>query len=130
MEAIVNMTKRCVASHQGRQATCSAVAIPPNAGPPRWGVCCKALPTQVADDELERICSVVDIEPEQIRGHSKEPHIVAARWAWWVLLRERNLSFSAIARFADRDHSSVMYGLRRAPECQRTQEVVTAARGA
>jgi hypothetical protein len=96
-----------------------------NAGPPLRGDRCVSTP---ASDDLAVVAEVAGIEPEQLQGRSREPHIVAARWAWWVLLHERGMSNAAIGRLTGRDHSSVGYALERAPGCARVQAILAAVR--
>ena len=49
-----------------------------------------------------------------IRGPSRDKQVVAARFCAIVRLRdETNLSYPAIGRILDRDHTTVMYGERR-----------------
>lgn len=46
-------------------------------------------------------------------GAGREPNLVAARWAAWLVAREwRGSSYPAIARAFGRDHTSVIHGVR------------------
>jgi hypothetical protein len=96
-----------------------------NAGPPTRGERCVPTP---ASDDLAVVAEVAGIEPEQLQGRSKEPYIVAARWAWWVLLHGRGLCRSEVARLVDRDHSSVIHGLAKSATCPRVQAILAAVR--
>ena len=53
--------------------------------------------------------------PERVmRGRLRDHHIVSARHECFVRLRdELGLSYPAIGRLMARDHSTVMYGIRR-----------------
>lgn len=50
---------------------------------------------------------------KDLRGPSRIPHIVAARHDWWSRLYESGLSYSEIARRCNRDHTSIMHGVRK-----------------
>jgi chromosomal replication initiator protein len=55
-----------------------------------------------------------NVSVNDIRGPSREKQVVAARFCCIVRLRdETNLSYPAIGRILDRDHTTVMYGERR-----------------
>jgi translation initiation factor 2 gamma subunit (eIF-2gamma) len=129
-----------------------------SAGPPTRGDRCSSTPSMVASlrrefavlenglaalrgiladgEELDAcltgdlVALVSKVDTALLRGQCREAHIVAARWAWWVLLQERGLSYSAIGRVVGRDHSSVIHGLTRAATCKRTQAVLAAVRSA
>jgi chromosomal replication initiation ATPase DnaA len=94
-------------------------------GPPLRGDRCVSTP---AADDLAVVAEVAGIEPEQLQGRGREPYIVAARWAWWVLLYERGMSRKGIGRLTGRDHSSIGHALERAPGCARTQAILAAVR--
>jgi hypothetical protein len=99
-----------------------------NAGPPKRGVPCTAELNDVAAADLARVSEISKIEPDQLRGRGREPEIVAARWAWWALLRDRGMSYSRIARIVGCDHSSVISAIRLAPDRDAVQALLVALR--
>jgi hypothetical protein len=99
-----------------------------NAGPPTRGDRCSATLADLAADDLALVAAATGILPEMISGRRVMAPLVRARWAWWSLLQDRGLSYSAIGRLTGRDHSSVGYALERAPGCARTQAILAAVR--
>lgn len=99
-----------------------------NAGPPAQGVRCTAALDDVAEADLARVAEISSVESWQIRGRSRDARAVSARWAWWVLLRERGMSYSRIAKIAGRDHSSVIHALRLASKRAETVAILAAVR--
>lgn len=67
---------------------------------------------------------------EQIKGHSRKAHIVAARWA--VIDRLRNdlhMSLTQIGKAVNRDHSSVIHALEQLGARKLPQPYAKTARG-
>lgn len=63
---------------------------------------------------LPQIAAFYGLTPDDIRGASRLPHIVRARWNVGLVLRDRGLSLPAIGRLVNRHHTAVLHGLRRA----------------
>ena len=95
-------------------------------GPPMRGARCSSTPVELAAADLAFVSDIAGVEPEDIRGRSRDPRAVAARRAWWTLLRERGFGYAAIGRLVGRDHSSIIDGLARARECARVKAVLAA----
>lgn len=62
---------------------------------------------------LPQIADFYDLSADDIRGPSRLPHIVRARWHVGLVLRDRGLSLSAIGLMVNRHHTAVLHGLRR-----------------
>jgi len=54
------------------------------------------------------------IDPSDLHGPSRLPHLCRARWEAMQRLRDRGLSLPMIGRMLNRDHKTVLHGLRRA----------------
>lgn len=63
---------------------------------------------------LDIVCNEHSVSKEDLRSHSRKPHLVRARWDAMKLLRARGLSLPAIGRLLNRHHTTVLDGLRRA----------------
>lgn len=63
---------------------------------------------------LERVARLHDVSIEDITGPSRERHICRARWEAMRAMRDRKLSTIRIGQLLNRDHSTVLHGLRRA----------------
>jgi hypothetical protein len=99
-------------------------------GPPVRGSRCFATLDELVADDLALVADATGLEPVRIRGVVRQAQLVSARWVWWTLLRERGLSHSAIGRLVGRDHSTIIYGLEHAVDCERTQEILRIVRAA
>jgi len=66
-----------------------------------------------AYDLADRISLKHGITVEELRGRRRFKHIVAARVEFCKSLRAKNWSYPAIALFLNRDHTSIMYLLKR-----------------
>lgn len=66
-----------------------------------------------ARDVIAEVAREHEVTPEQVMGRSVHRHVVRARWAAMARLREAGLSYPRIGRILGRDHSTVMYGIRR-----------------
>lgn len=56
---------------------------------------------------------VLDVCPETLTSRSRELHVSRPRWIVWLLAHKRSgLSLNQIGLFFDRDHSSVLHGVR------------------
>ena len=66
---------------------------------------------------LPVIAKHYDVEPEQILGHSRKAKYTKPRHAFfWMCRVQLNKSYHDIARFMNRDHTTVLYGVRRCRE--------------
>jgi hypothetical protein len=64
---------------------------------------------------VERVCAAFGQPVARVRSEKRDAEIVAVRWACWLVLNDRlECSPSEIAREFGKDHSSVLYGLRKA----------------
>lgn len=70
-------------------------------------------PTQ---EVIERVASAFDIPAEQIISQRRDRPTVRARWACYVIMRDRlNMTFGKIGRIFDgQDHTTVRYGFHEA----------------
>ena len=59
------------------------------------------------------VCRHFGVTLDQLRSKDRHAHIADARHVAMWLLRERGLSFPAIARILHRDHTTVMSGVRK-----------------
>jgi chromosomal replication initiator protein len=73
-----------------------------------------ARPVFVAVDAVVRRASMrAGVTVEQLRGAQRDRRTARARWAAMIVLREGGMSTPQIGRtFGDRDHSTVLHGLR------------------
>lgn len=79
----------------------------------------KKLPPLVAT-ALQVVERVFQIEPEQVLGHSREEHLVKARFCAWLLLADQGVTRREIARaFHRQDVGTIRHG------CLRGRELVT-----
>ena len=70
-------------------------------------------PQETIDRIINDVCQRSGIEKEKILSRSRKKEIVAARFACMYLLRkEAFMTFAAIGRVFDRDHSTAMHALR------------------
>ena len=63
---------------------------------------------------LERVARLHDVSIEDITGPSRLRHICMARWDAMRQMRDRKLTTTRIGELLNRDHTTVMHGLRRA----------------
>lgn len=61
---------------------------------------------------LIRIAEALDVSVSVLTGRNRTPKVVQLRQAAMWLLRQTGLSSTAIGRLLNRDHSTVLYGLR------------------
>jgi len=64
---------------------------------------------------LERIASwaaFLDTSVAELRGPRKHTALVRKRWLIAAILRKRGLSYNQIGRMLNRDHTTILYGLR------------------
>jgi chromosomal replication initiation ATPase DnaA len=69
------------------------------------------------EEILYQILDVTGLTKEQLLGRQKLNHIVEARhWLCWRLYRETTMSMTAVGNYLDRDHTSVLNGIKRHEE--------------
>ena len=103
----------------------------------------KALATRLREHDAERRKIVADlasakgdllglvadasgVHADAIAGRCRSGAIVPARKAWFYLLVEwTGLTLAEIGKHVNRDHTTVMYSHRTAPDCPKTMEIVS-----
>lgn len=82
------------------------------------------------DEAVERCVDIAaawgDVPTEAIYSTDRSKHVVAARHVAMWLLRDAGMSLPAIGATLGRDHTSVLYGVRRV---ERDGELLAVARG-
>lgn len=63
-------------------------------------------------DTVGKIASLYGLTADTLRGPSRERHICRARWHAMRTLRDQHYSTPTIARVLNRDHATVLHGLR------------------
>jgi chromosomal replication initiation ATPase DnaA len=79
-------------------------------------LCQEPAPRRPVDDgqaALEQVAALLDTTPAQLARRRRTRAIVRVRHEAMWLLERRGLSRSAIGRLLERDHSTVIHGLRR-----------------
>lgn len=71
---------------------------------------------RLATEVIRRVAQIFQITPEDITGPDRHMMFTDARSAVTLILRERGMSYPKIARFLNRDHSSVIYFANRVPK--------------
>ena len=72
-------------------------------------------PPRSANDAVQAAARVFDVTRQEILGADRCHRLCRARWAVMVALRQRGYSLPRIGRaLGDRDHTTVMSGLKRA----------------
>ena len=74
-------------------------------------------------ERIERLAKDLGYTMDEIRGRSRLPDIVHARWAIMVDLHRVGFSSVNIGRMLNRDHSTVLHaltrcGVRRSPQAE------------
>lgn len=80
---------------------------------PRWYTP-PSLTRYTGREIIDRIAKLHDVEPVEVLGPSRLPELCEARRAIMRELRARGWSTPRIGRLLNRDHSTVVHGLRRA----------------
>ena len=78
---------------------------------------------------IRRIERAHGVTLEQMQGPRRYRPIVRARWALIAALRERGWSLMRIGKFLNRDHTTVLYALRREAERRAELTAVVEAAG-
>jgi len=64
---------------------------------------------------VEHVADYFGVQPADIRGACREQRYARPRFVAWALIRERlRFPYPRIARLFNRDHSSIIHGVRRA----------------
>lgn len=76
----------------------------------------KALPPRALHPALQDIVPFVagvhSLTPSELLGRSRVKHVARARRHLWAMLRERGYSLPEIGHLTDRDHTTVLTGIR------------------
>ena len=72
----------------------------------------RALGSRRAEELLVGICQQHDVTAFGVRGRSRLRTLTMARHHWWFKIRELGYSYPEIARIVERDHTSVLQGIR------------------
>lgn len=73
-----------------------------------------ALTRYTGREIIARVAKLHDVEPDEITGPSRAPELCEARRSVMLELKAKGWSTPRIGRLLNRDHSTVVYGLRRA----------------
>lgn len=78
--------------------------------------------------DVSRLCFLLGREfavtEEEMFSERKFPSFCRARWALWTCLRERyQLSYPALARICNVDHTTVMHGVKQARKLEQESEM-------
>ena len=58
-----------------------------------------------------------DLTVEEIKGNQRTKQVTEPRWVMWKLIRKNSgLSYGEIGRLFNKDHSTVMNGIKKAPQ--------------
>lgn len=63
---------------------------------------------------VKRASELFDVHPRDIAGGARYKFIMPARFAVWKALKDRGWSYVRIGRMFDRDHSTILHGVRKA----------------
>lgn len=63
---------------------------------------------------VKRASELFDVHPKDIVGCARYQFIMPARFAVWKALKGRGWSYVRIGRMFDRDHSTILHGVRKA----------------
>lgn len=84
-------------------------------------------PRRIFEFVVDEVSVLTDVSVAEILGRRRTARIASARLlAYWVLSRHADLSYSAIGRLFDRDHSTILAGVRRHEAILRTDETAVA----
>lgn len=81
-------------------------------------------PTKVQRVE-EVIAQAANVRLEDINGKARDHEIVAARHAVWMIAHDHlKYSYSLIGKFYDRDHTTIMNGVKRFRKGKVSQKII------
>lgn len=77
---------------------------------------------------VQRASQIFRVHPRDLTGPYKFGFILPGRYALYAALRNKGLSYSKVARLMERDHSTIVHGVRlankRMAESERYTEIV------
>lgn len=62
---------------------------------------------------IHQCAEVFNVHPRDLLSHSRFEFLLGPRFALYAALRQRGSTYSQIGRWLNRDHSTVIYGIRR-----------------
>ena len=66
---------------------------------------------------VHKIMEDYDLNVEELRGDQRTKQVTEPRWVMWKLIRKNSgLSYGEIGRLFNKDHSTVMNGIKKAPQ--------------
>jgi chromosomal replication initiation ATPase DnaA len=75
----------------------------------------KPVMVEIRDRIVHAVCTYFDVAPCELRGPRRMQHICQARFVVYYLLREdAKMSWCAIGRYLNKDHTTIMFGFRKA----------------
>jgi chromosomal replication initiator protein len=87
--------------------------------PAPYAITPKSAEVSTARRIVSGLADIMGVMPFEITGQARERRLARARWAAMVALRRRGLSTTQIGRhLGDRDHTTVMHGLKEAAKLQ------------
>ena len=73
---------------------------------------------------LDRVCQARGVTREEVCGRCRTKNVARARHElWWELRRHPGMSYGEIARLFDRNHSTVMTGVRAVERARATPSI-------
>lgn len=85
---------------------------------------------ELAAQLAEGIAKETGIPAEDILGRGRDAQVVAARHRLWAMLHDAGISYSSLGKVLDRDHTTVLYAVRKVREAQREFHSAERDRGA
>ena len=66
---------------------------------------------------VHKIMEDYDLTVEEIKGNQRTKQVTEPRWVMWKLIRKNSgLSYGEIGRLFNKDHSTIMNGIKKAPQ--------------
>ena len=66
---------------------------------------------------VHKIMEDYDLNVEELRGDQRTKQVTEPRWVMWKLIRKNSgLSYGEIGRLFNKDHSTIMNGIKKAPQ--------------
>lgn len=73
----------------------------------------KQIVCYVGKDILSHLCREFHTQIHTFKHGKKRNKTVVKRWIIWAILRERGLTWPMIARMSEKDHSTIMHGVKK-----------------